>query len=47
MIINLQKYALRGCLLIALLLGACASPGVRQPQPEPITLKGSTAKVTL
>jgi NitT/TauT family transport system substrate-binding protein len=39
MILNPQKYALRGCLLIALLLGACAPPGAEQPQPEPVTLK--------
>lgn len=38
MIINLQKYVLRGCLLVALLLGACAPPWVEQP-PELVTLK--------
>lgn len=39
MFINLQKHALRGCLLIALLFAACAPPGVEQRQPEPVTLK--------
>jgi NitT/TauT family transport system substrate-binding protein len=37
MFINLQKCALRGWLLTALLFGACAPSGVEQP--EPLTLK--------
>jgi NitT/TauT family transport system substrate-binding protein len=36
---NLQKYALRVCLLMALLVTACAPPARQQPQPEPVTLK--------
>jgi len=36
--INL-KYALRGCLLIALLVTACAPAGVEQDQPESVALK--------
>jgi NitT/TauT family transport system substrate-binding protein len=33
------KYALRGCLLIALLVTACAPAGVEQNQPESVALK--------
>jgi NitT/TauT family transport system substrate-binding protein len=39
MFINLHKCPLWGCLLIALVLGACAPRGVEQPQPEPVALK--------
>jgi len=39
MIIKVQKRALLGCLIIALLLGACTSPRVEQTQPAPVTLK--------
>ena len=39
MFINLQKYALRGCLLIALLLGACGPPTAEPRPPEPLRLK--------
>lgn len=37
--INVRKYTFGGCLLIALLLGACAPFEIEQPQPELITLK--------
>ncbi len=39
MFIKLQKHALQGWLLIALLLGVCATSAVEQRQPEPVTLK--------
>ena len=39
MIINVEEWALRGCLLTLLLLGACAPLGVEQPEPEPVKLK--------
>jgi len=39
MFTNLHKYALRGCLLMALLVAACAPSVVETPTPEPVTLK--------
>jgi NitT/TauT family transport system substrate-binding protein len=39
MILNPQKHALRGFLLIALLLAACTPSRVEQHPPEPVTLK--------
>jgi len=39
MSIDLRRYALRGCLLVALLLGACATPTAEKAQPEPATLR--------
>ncbi|MGD2148773.1 MAG: ABC transporter substrate-binding protein, partial [Anaerolineae bacterium] len=39
MFINVLRHALRGCLLIALLLGACTTPAVERSGPEPVKLK--------
>ena len=39
MMLNPQKSVLRGCLLIVLLLGACAPPTVEQPTAEPVTVR--------
>ena len=39
MFINLRKHPLRACLLVAVFLGACTTPAVEQPVPEPIKLK--------